>query len=265
MPRVRLTVGDQVSCPTLGGETGAVQVERQRHRVQLADGLGTTVRAVAYAGATLRVERLTPETPLERWCAEHGVGEALSGGFATKPEYEPLGELWTAGRAQRYTPFRPPWDARRGAIAADDESVRIDHRPGLPPLPAADLLQAGPVLVRDGRNAVVGVEDPEGFAATADEFDQDLTAGREPRLAIAIARGRLLGVAADGRGPDDAGLTLSELADVLLELGAQDALNLDGGSAGVIVTGGRRVNIPRDDEGNVLEVSSPSVSAFVFS
>jgi hypothetical protein len=242
-----------------------VQVERRRHRFQLPDGRGTTVHAVAYEGAGLRVVRLAPEVPLERWCAEHGVSEAVSGGFATKPEYDPLGELWTAGRAERYTPFRSPWDARRGAIAAADGIVRIDYRTELPELPVGGLIQAGPVLVRGGRSAVRGVEDPEGFAATADEFDQDLTAGREPRLAIAIAGDRLLGVAADGRGPDDAGLTLSELADVLLELGAHDALNLDGGSAGVVVSGGRRLNVPRDDEGNVLDLSSPSVTAFVFS
>ena len=41
---------------------------------------------------------------------------------------------------------------------------------------------------------------------------------------------------------DDAGLTLWELADLLVDLGVHSALNLDGGSAGVIVADGRRLN-----------------------
>jgi exopolysaccharide biosynthesis protein len=70
-------------------------------------------------------------------------------------------------------------------------------------------------------------------------------------------------VAADGRASQDAGLTLWELADLLVDLGARSALNLDGGSAGVVIADGRRLNTPRTDEGEDMDVSSPSVSAFV--
>jgi len=117
--------------------------------------------------------------------------------------------------------------------------------------------------VRDGRSAIAGIADPEGFAATADEFDEDLTADREPRLALARTTDSVLAVAADGRGPHEAGLTLWELADVLVELGARSAINLDGGSAGVVIAGGRRLNTFRTDDGEDMDVSSPSVTAIL--
>jgi hypothetical protein len=233
-------------------------------RVELADGKATTVHVVAYDLATIvpRVVRIAPETPVDEWCAQQGIREAVSGGFSVKPEYAPLGELWTEGRPHEHQPFQRPWADRRGAFAVDGR-VSIDYRDALPDTPEGDLMQAGPLLVRDGRSAIAGVEDPEGFSATNEEFDQDLTDGREPRLAIALAGDRLLAVAADGRSEDEAGLTFWELADVLVDLGASVALSLDGGSAGVIVSGGRRVNVPRDDEGKVMHPASPSVTAIV--
>jgi hypothetical protein len=238
--------------------------EASRRRVELADGKATTVHVVEYdlTAVAPRVVLITPEAPVDEWCAEHGIREAVSGGFSVKPGYDPLGELWTAGRPHDHQAFRGAWANRRAALAVDGR-VRIDHRDELPPTPERDLMQAGPLLVRDGRSVIAGVDDPEGFSATAEEFDQDLTAGREPRLALGLAGERLLAVAADGRGPDDAGMTFWELADVLVDLGACEALNLDGGSAGVIVSGGRRVNVPRSDEGEVMHPASPSVTAIV--
>ena len=73
----------------------------------------------------------------------------------------------------------------------------------------------------------------------------------------------VIAVAADGRTRHDAGLTLWELADLLVDLGARSALNLDGGSAAVLVAVGRRLNTPRTDEGEDMASSSPSVSAIV--
>lgn len=238
-----------------------------RRRVQLADGRATTVHVATYPLITtrLRFARLEPEAPLEAWCAREGISEAVSGGFATKPGYEPLGELWVDGSARSHVPFAEPWHERRGALAAlDGDGVTIDWRDRLPARPDGGLLQAGPLLVRDGRSAIAGVEDPEGFSSTAEEFDEDITADREPRLAVAINRSVLLAVAADGRSPEDAGLTLWEFADLLVDLGAERALNLDGGSAAAIVAGGERVNTPRDDEGEDMPESSPTVSALVF-
>ena len=48
-----------------------------------------------------------------------------------------------------------------------------------------------------------------------------------------------------------------------MELGARSALNLDGGSASTVIAGGRRLNTPRDDDGEDMDVSAPSVTAIV--
>ena len=239
--------------------------EVDRRLVRLADARETTVHVTAFRleEVMLRVVRMTPEAPLEEWCAREGVANAISGGYTVKPEHEPLGELRIDGSAVDHRPFADPWRAHRGALVISDGGLAIEGRDHLPGRPEGSLLQAGPLLVRDGRSAIAEVEDPEGFSATAEEFDQDLTADREPRLAIALTPDRFLAVAADGRTPQDAGLTLWELADLLIELGACSALNMDGGSAGVIVVDGRRVNTPRDDEGEDMQTSSPSVTAIV--
>ena len=213
--------------------------QADERRVRLADDRYTTVHVVEFPleAVRLRVVRLEPAAPLEEWCASHGVADAVSGGYSVKPEQDPLGELWIDGRAQPHQPFADPWHARRAALAVMNGRVEIDGRDRLTARPGGSLLQAGPLLVRDGRSAIADTEDPEGFSATAEEFDQDLTADREPRVAIGRTADAVLAVAAEGRSPDEAGLTMWELADVLVDLGAVSAVNLDGGSAGVVSAG----------------------------
>ena len=123
--------------------------------------------------------------------------------------------------------------------------VAIAGRDELPEAPRGDLLQAGPLLVRDGRAVYDRALDPEGFSAGAHQFDSDITAERHPRAALALAGDRLLAVVCDGRSRADAGLTLEELADVLVGLGAERALNLDGGGSASLIAGGRLRNRPR--------------------
>ena len=243
-----------------------MRVEGETWRLSLADGRATTVHTASYSLADTRAEvvHITPEAPLEVWCDRSGIHDAIAGGFSVKPELEPLGDLWVDGRPVAHRAFAEPWHARRAAIAIADGHIAIDYRDRLPARPGVGLLQAGPLLVRDGRSAITGIEDPEGFAATCAEFDEDITAGREPRLAIALTSERIVVLAADGRTDEDAGLTLWELADSLVALGAHSALNLDGGSAAVLVADGRRVNTPRTDEGEDMEASSPTVSAIRF-
>jgi hypothetical protein len=168
-------------------------------RIELTDRCETTVHVATFPPAGLRLVRLMPETPVEEWCAREGVTDAVSGGYSVKPEYEPLGELWVDGRAQSHRAFAEPWHRRRAALAVIDGGIEIDYRDRLPVRVDGGMMQAGPLLVLDGCSAIAGVEDPEGFSATAEEFDQDLTASREPRLAIGLtADGSVIAVAADG-------------------------------------------------------------------
>ena len=126
----------------------------------------------------------------------------------------------------------------------DGGRVRIAQRDELPAQPRGDLLQAGPLLVRDGAPCFERALDPEGFSAGQAQFDSDITDGRHPRAALGLAPGRLLAVACDGRSRRDAGLTLEELARLLAALGCHTALNLDGGGSTSLVSGGRLRNRP---------------------
>ena len=94
--------------------------------------------------------------------------------------------------------------------------------------------------------------------ARTEHFDEDITAGRLPRVAVATGHGRLIAVVAQGRVPDEEGLMLSELADVLAELGAVDAMNLDGGSSACLIGHGEMRNTPRESDGSEDPHGRPS-------
>jgi hypothetical protein len=238
----------------------------ERHRIQLHGGVRTTLHVVSYelAAITPRVVVLNRAMPLVRWCQERGVKDAVVGGFFVRALSEPLGEVWIAGRQEPSTPFDAPWGGARACVHVDGEAVRMARREALPLAPEGDLLQAGPLLVADGRSAVADGADLEGFSIGARQFDSDITDGRFPRAALASAGRRLLAVACDGRTPRDAGMTLDELADALVALGAEEAINLDGGGSASLVQAGRLRNRPREAGGVDLLEGRPIVTAIVF-
>ena len=228
----------------------------ERHRLTLADRTRTTVHLATYRldRTEVRVKRLRRPQPLQVWCEREGIDEAIVGGFFDRGDgSRPLGELRMRGMTRRSTAFDAPWDAVRACLLANGAGVQIARRPDLPAAPRGDLLQAGPLLVSGGALAYHPAEDAEGFSAGSRQFDSDITDGRHPRAAVGIdRRGRLLALACDGRGPGEAGLTLDELAEALLALGAQHALNLDGGGSTSLVCGGRLRNVPREMEGTPI-------------
>jgi hypothetical protein len=101
---------------------------------------------------------------------------------------------------------------------------------GLSLLPFHPLEAVGgrPVLARD--SVVTPDVDTEGQASFAKS--------RHPRTAVGIADGgrRLLLVVVDGRQPGYSdGMTLRELAELMLALGAPESINLDGGGSTALV------------------------------
>lgn len=74
---------------------------------------------------------------------------------------------------------------------------------------------------------------------------------RHPRSAVAkMNDGKFLMITVDGREPGvSVGMTLQELAEYLLNLGAVDAMNLDGGGSTTMVLDGKVVNKPSDPTG----------------
>jgi hypothetical protein len=233
---------------------------------RLEDGATTTLHVAAFplAGLTVRVARLPEPEQLVCWCRRTGVAHAIVGGFFERASGAPLGELRIGGEPVEHVPFTAPWGARRACVHAAPDGLVIARRPDLPTTPAGDLLQAGPLLVRDGAPAI-GPADDEGFAAGAHQFDSDITDGRYPRAALALTEDHLLAVVCDGRHPDDAGMTLGELAHALIGLGARSALNLDGGGSASLVCDQRLVNRAREEHGIELLDGRPVSTALVLS
>ncbi|MFZ1700163.1 MAG: phosphodiester glycosidase family protein [Pyrinomonadaceae bacterium] len=73
---------------------------------------------------------------------------------------------------------------------------------------------------------------------------------RHPRTAVAkLKDGKFLMITVDGRSESSGGIDLYDLAKLLLELGATDAMNLDGGGSTTMFLDGKVVNRPSDKEG----------------
>lgn len=73
---------------------------------------------------------------------------------------------------------------------------------------------------------------------------------RHPRTAVAkLKDGKLLMITVDGRSTKSVGMNLAELAEMLLEFGATDAMNLDGGGSTTMFLDGKVINHPSDKEG----------------
>jgi hypothetical protein len=235
-------------------------------RVALGDGAITTLHVASYEieAFDVRVAALDTPAPLLRWCQERGVRHAVVGGFFVRRDGRPLGQLRIDGAPHPSLPFDAPWGDLRACVHVSDGAVRIARRDQLGADPAGDLLQAGPLLVAGGRRAIAEDEDAEGFRTASHQFDSDITSGRYPRAALALADHRALAVVCDGRTKHDAGMTLGELAETLVTLGATDALNLDGGGSASLVYDGRLRNRPREEHGIDLLEGRPIANALTF-
>ncbi len=236
-------------------------------RHALADGEVTTVYAVRYPRRSTRARVVFFPRPehLDVWCRRNGVEEAVVGGFFVRDPYRPLGEVWIDGRPARHEPIAAPYAGRRGSVVIDDGSARLVERAAAPSQPAGDLLQAGPLLVVDGAVVVDGDDDREGFSAGAGQFDSDITDGRYPRAALGISDDSLVALACDGRRSNvDGGLSMLELAQAMVELGAESAINLDGGGSTTLVHRGHLLNRPYSTHDQPAPASRPIVSALAF-
>ena len=233
----------------------------------LAGGEVTTMYAVRYPRRSTRARVVYFPRPehLDVWCRRNGVEEAVVGGFYLRDPYRPLGELWIEGRAARHEPVTAPYAARRGSIVVDAGDVRLVERGAAPSQPLGDLVQAGPLLVVDGTIVFDADDDREGFSAAAGQFDSDITAGRYPRAALGLSSESLVTLACDGRRSNvDAGLTMLELAEAMVELGVDSAINLDGGGSTTLVHRGHLLNRPYSAQNQPAPASRKVVSALAF-
>lgn len=104
-----------------------------------------------------------------------------------------------------------------------------------------DVVTGVPQLVRAGRVEITWEQEKSNKA---------FVETRHPRTAVArLKDGRLLLMTVDGRTEQSAGAGLNDLAELLIELGAVEAMNLDGGGSTTMYVNGKVVNRPSDKEG----------------
>lgn len=121
----------------------------------------------------------------------------------------------------------------------DPAAVRLETVPDYRELGVVEAIGGGPRLLRDGRIEITAREE---------RLRPDVAMGRAPRTAVGITRdGRVLLVTVNGRRPGlSTGVSLVELAQIMLDLGAKDAMNLDGGGSTTMVIRGQVFNFPSD-------------------
>jgi exopolysaccharide biosynthesis protein len=107
---------------------------------------------------------------------------------------------------------------------------------------ANSIIGGGPQLIKDGHVEIT---------SAAEKILPAFVNDGHPRTAIAkLKSGQLLLVTVDGRQPGESiGMSLTMLADLLLEFDAVEAINLDGGGSTTMVIKNKVVNRPSDATG----------------
>ena len=120
------------------------------------------------------------------------------------------------------------------------DAVRVAEAIGAPWESLPTVIGAGPMLVKDGAARVTAEEE---------EFPPDIARGRAPRTAFGVtAEGHYLLAVVDGRQSHSIGCTLQEMAEFMLQFGAVQAINFDGGGSSALVVGGELENSPSDGQ-----------------
>jgi exopolysaccharide biosynthesis protein len=107
---------------------------------------------------------------------------------------------------------------------------------------AEDVVAGVPQLIKNGKIEITWEQEKIG---------KDFVETRHPRTAVAkLKDGKFLMITVDGRQPNvSVGMNLQELAEMLLEFGAVDAMNLDGGGSTTMFLKDKVVNQVSDKTG----------------
>ena len=106
-----------------------------------------------------------------------------------------------------------------------------------------EAVAGGPVLVQEGK---ISISNNEEY-----RFPGKALNDRHPRTAMGYTRdGRLIILVVEGRNPGKAeGASLVHLAEILRDLGCEEALNLDGGGSSCMLVNGKTTITPSDRNG----------------
>lgn len=106
---------------------------------------------------------------------------------------------------------------------------------------AEDITNGVSKLVKDGKVFLTWEKE---------KSSRSFSETRHPRTAVArLKDGKFLMLTVDGRSESSGGISLHDLAEYLITLGAADAMNLDGGGSTTMFLDGKIVNHPSDKEG----------------
>jgi exopolysaccharide biosynthesis protein len=101
-----------------------------------------------------------------------------------------------------------------------------------------DITNGVPQLIKNGKIEITWQQE---------KSSKSFVETHHPRTAVAkLKNGKFLMVTVDGRSKESGGISLPDLAAFLLELGATDAMNLDGGGSTTMFLDGKLVNKPSD-------------------
>jgi hypothetical protein len=110
------------------------------------------------------------------------------------------------------------------------------ERPEGYPWMVRDAVGAGPVLVQEGRLSITSDEEVF-FGSSIPDI--------HPRTAVGYREdGTVVLLVVDGRQEVSRGASLEELATLMVDLGAREAINLDGGGSSTLVVNGILINRP---------------------
>ncbi|WP_155523724.1 phosphodiester glycosidase family protein [Nodosilinea nodulosa] len=199
-----------------GGQTFPIQAINSGY-VQAGIGLYTSAWGPAYRPIT---EGEILITVVNDAVANQQAASALGGGGLLIPTDGYILALRSYATAAQALP-------RGQQVALSSEVLPAT----LAPFP--NLVGGGPLLIRD-RVQVLN--------AGLEQFSSAFATQAAPRSAIATTSDSSILLVAVHQSPAGPGPTLNQLAQIMLQLGAIDALNLDGGSSASLYLGGRLIN-----------------------
>lgn len=113
-------------------------------------------------------------------------------------------------------------------------------RPDIIKMGIINAVGGGPRLVKDGEVYITSKQE---------KFQPDISSGRAPRTALGVTDdNKLIMITVDGRQPLlSIGISLKELAELMIDYGIVDGMNLDGGSSARMVVRGYTMNNPSQE------------------
>lgn len=163
---------------------------------------------------------------------------------------------WTFTDSSRKMPYAIQWPAnyiKDSSATIDfnemDENTTIivkphagETQPSFRPWKMQTAIGGGPVLVQDGKINITNNEEWK-FAGKAIE-------DKHPRTAMGYTKdNQLIILAVQGRSESADGVSLKQAAQLLIDLGCVEAMNLDGGGSSCLLVNGKETIKPSDKEG----------------